>query len=62
MAMPRHANVAMIPFLTEMKQIHDETLSELLAKLDVDVTDPNFWELGLHLLGEMVADAEKLAE
>ena len=34
----------------------------LLAKLDVDVTDPTFWELGLRLLGEMVADAEKLAE
>jgi oligoendopeptidase F len=33
----------------------------LLAKLDVDVTDPGFWELGLALLGEMVADAEKLA-
>jgi oligoendopeptidase F len=35
---------------------------KLLAKLDVDVTDPKFWELGLRLLGEMVADAEKLAE
>ncbi len=33
----------------------------LLAKLDVDVTDPTFWELGLKLLGEMVADAETLA-
>jgi oligoendopeptidase F len=33
----------------------------LLAKLGVDVTDPTFWELGLRLLGEMVADAEKLA-
>ena len=33
----------------------------LLAKLGVDVTDPNFWELGLNLLGEMVADAENLA-
>ena len=34
---------------------------ELLAKLDVDVTDANFWELGLSLLGEMVAEAESLA-
>jgi oligoendopeptidase F len=34
----------------------------LLAKLGVDVTDPNFWELGLRLLGEMVAEAEKLAD
>ena len=33
----------------------------LLAKLGVDVTDPAFWELGLHLLGEMVAEAETLA-
>jgi oligoendopeptidase F len=33
----------------------------LLAKLGVDVTDPNFWELGLCLLGEMVAEAERLA-
>jgi oligoendopeptidase F len=35
---------------------------KLLARLDVDVTDPKFWELGLRLLGEMVAEAEKLAE
>jgi oligoendopeptidase F len=34
----------------------------LLAKLGVDVTDPGFWELGLQLLGEMVAEAEQLAE
>jgi len=27
----------------------------------VDVTDPGFWGLGLQLLGDMVADAEKLA-
>jgi oligoendopeptidase F len=33
----------------------------LLAKLGVDVTDPAFWELGLRLLGEMVAEAERLA-
>jgi oligoendopeptidase F len=33
----------------------------LLAKLGVDVTDPNFWELGLCLLGEMVTEAETLA-
>jgi oligoendopeptidase F len=33
----------------------------LLAKLGVDVTDPDFWELGLSLLGEMVAEAERLA-
>ena len=34
----------------------------LLARLGVDVTDPSFWELGLHLLDDMVAEAEALAE
>ena len=38
-----------------------EEIPKLLAKLDVDVTDANFWELGLNLLGEMVAEAESLA-
>jgi oligoendopeptidase F len=33
----------------------------LLAPLGVDVTDPNFWELGLKLLAGMVAEAESLA-
>ncbi len=33
----------------------------LLAKLGVDVNDPGFWELGLRLLTEMVAEAEQLA-
>ena len=34
----------------------------LLARLDVDVTDPGFWELGLRLLGEMVTEAEQLSD
>lgn len=34
----------------------------LLSKLGVDVNDPAFWELGLKLLGDMVGEAEKLAE
>jgi oligoendopeptidase F len=33
----------------------------LLGRLGVDVTDPQFWELGLRLLGDMVAEAEELA-
>src|SRR5262249_45957655 len=33
----------------------------LLARLDVDVNDPGFWELGLKLLDGMVAEAEQLA-
>jgi oligoendopeptidase F len=34
----------------------------LLSKLEVDVTDPGFWELGLKLLDDMVSEAEQLAE
>jgi oligoendopeptidase F len=34
----------------------------LLKRLDIDVTDAGFWELGLRLLDEMVAKAEMLAE
>jgi oligoendopeptidase F len=34
----------------------------LLSRLGVDVTDPSFWELGLRLLDDMVAEAESLAE
>jgi oligoendopeptidase F len=34
----------------------------LLARLGVDVNDPAFWELGLRLLGDMVAEAEDLAK
>jgi oligoendopeptidase F len=33
----------------------------LLARLGVDVNDPQFWEQGLTLLGEMVAQADQLA-
>jgi oligoendopeptidase F len=33
----------------------------LLARLDMDVTDPAFWELGLRLLDDMVSEAESLA-
>jgi oligoendopeptidase F len=35
---------------------------KLLAKMGVDVNDPEFWELGLRLLGDMVSEAERLAE
>jgi oligoendopeptidase F len=34
----------------------------LLAKLGIDVNDPDFWELGLKLLGDMVSEAEALAK
>lgn len=39
-----------------------EKPDRLLARLGVDVTDPGFWELGLRLLADMVAEAEKLAD
>ncbi len=35
---------------------------KLLAKMGVDVNDPGFWELGLRLLGDMVSEAERLAD
>ncbi len=34
----------------------------LLARLGVDVNDLGFWELGLRLLGDMVSEAETLAD
>jgi oligoendopeptidase F len=33
----------------------------LVGRLGVDINDPGFWELGLRLLGDMVAEAEQLA-
>jgi oligoendopeptidase F len=33
----------------------------LLARLGVDVNDPDFWSLGLRLLDDMVTEAESLA-
>jgi oligoendopeptidase F len=33
----------------------------LLKRLDMDVNDPQFWELGLKLLDDMVTEAEQLA-
>src|SRR5262245_11544941 len=33
----------------------------LLARLGLDVTDPRFWDGGLAVLGELVAEAERLA-
>ena len=38
-----------------------DTPDRLLSQLDIDVTDPDFWELGLRLLADMVTEAEKLA-
>ena len=32
----------------------------LLSRMDLDVTDPNFWDLGLSVLDKMVGEAEAL--
>jgi oligoendopeptidase F len=35
---------------------------EIVAPLGVDLRDPEFWQGGLHILEDMVAEAERLAE
>ena len=42
---------------TDFQRLTDTASHEL----GVDVTDPQFWEVGLRLLGDMVAEAEELA-
>jgi oligoendopeptidase F len=39
-----------------------DTPERLLARMGLDVADPKFWDGGLALLEELVAEAEKLAE
>lgn len=34
----------------------------LIAKMDIDIKDPDFWKRGLNLFNSMVEEAEKLAE
>ena len=41
---------------------HPTWIAVTLADLGVDVNDPGFWELGLKLLGDMVSEAEGLAQ
>lgn len=58
----RQEGEAFVPrYLDLLSSGGSEAPHVLLAKLGVDVTDPAFWELGLHLLGEMVDEAERLA-
>jgi oligoendopeptidase F len=58
----RQEGAAFVPrYLQLLSSGGSEAPHVLLAKLGVDVTDPGFWELGLKLLGEMVAEAERLA-
>jgi oligoendopeptidase F len=35
---------------------------ELVKPLGVDLTDPDFWKQGLHILESWVVEAEQLAE
>jgi oligoendopeptidase F len=49
-------------YLDLLAQGGTEAPHVLLAKLGVDVSDPEFWELGLHLLDDMVSEAERLAQ
>jgi oligoendopeptidase F len=39
-----------------------EAPEQLLARLGMNVNDPGFWDLGLRLLGDMVSEAEDLAQ
>jgi oligoendopeptidase F len=58
----RQEGAAFVPrYLQLLASGGSEAPDVLLSKLGVDVTDPGFWELGLKLLGDMVAEAERLA-
>jgi oligoendopeptidase F len=58
----RHDGPAFVPrYLALLSSGGSDAPHVLLGKLGVDVTDPGFWELGLRLLTDMVAEAESLA-
>jgi oligoendopeptidase F len=58
----RQEGAAFVPrYLQLLSSGGSDTPDALLAKLGVDVTDAGFWELGLKLLADMVAEAERLA-
>jgi oligoendopeptidase F len=60
--MYKQEGAAFVPkYLELLSSGGSESPDKLLAKVGVDVTDPNFWELGLRLLGDMVKEAEELA-
>jgi oligoendopeptidase F len=53
---------AFVPrYLALLRAGGSDAPAALLAKLGLDVADPRFWDGGLALLEEMVAEAEKLA-
>ncbi len=58
----RQEGAAFVPrYLDLLSAGGSEAPHVLLARLGVDVNDPGFWELGLRLLDDMVAQAEELA-
>jgi oligoendopeptidase F len=58
----RQEGAAFVPrYLELLSAGGSEAPHVLLSRLGVDVNDPGFWEMGLHLLGDMVAEAEELA-
>ena len=52
---------AFVPKYLECSRPAAPSAARAGGQLGVDVTDPGFWELGLSLLGDMVAEAERLA-
>jgi oligoendopeptidase F len=53
---------AFVPrYLDLLRAGGSDTPAALLARMDIDVADPTFWDGGLDLLEEMVAEAEALA-
>jgi oligoendopeptidase F len=59
----RQEGEAFVPkYLQMLSAGGSEAPDILVGRLGMDVTDPAFWELGLKLLGDMVSEAEKLAE
>jgi oligoendopeptidase F len=58
----KEEGAAFVPkYLDLLSSGGSDSPDRLLARLGVDVNDPGFWELGLRLLGDMVAEAEELA-
>jgi oligoendopeptidase F len=53
---------AFVPrYLDLLRAGGSDTPEALLAKLDLDIGNPGFWEGGLALLEDLVAEAEELA-
>jgi oligoendopeptidase F len=59
----KQEEAAFVPkYLDLLKAGGSDNPQSLLARLGVDISDPQFWDLGLRLLGDMVTQAEQLSE